>query len=182
MVDGSTPLRSLDEALPGCQVRRFEPGDLAELVVLQRCCWVEEAIANDMLTIPALHETHDEVLQWATTWTTFVVRLRGRLVGAVRGIRDGATWEIGRLMVAPDLAGRGVGSALLRLIESAAPEDTDGFTLFTGAKSERNLRFYERAGYRLTAQPGTVSGHIPGAVFLRKPRPSHSPTSSPTST
>jgi GNAT superfamily N-acetyltransferase len=144
----SASLRALDDALPGSEVRRFEPADLAELVVLQRCCWVQEAIANDMLTIPALHETHDEVLRWATTWTTFVVRLDGRLVGAVRGIRDGATWEIGRLMVAPDLAGRGIGAALLRLIEAAAPDDTDEFTLFTGAKSERNLRFYERAGYQ----------------------------------
>ena len=174
MTDPSAAKRLLDEALPGCQVRRFDPADLA---VLQRCCWVQEAIANDMLTIPALHETHDEVLQWATAWTTFVVRVGGRLVGAVRGIQDGATWDIGRLMVAPDLAGRGVGSALLQLIESVAPDGTDGFALFTGAKSERNLRLYERAGYRLTAQPGPVSGHIAGAVFLRKPRPAPSPTS-----
>ena len=45
----------------------------------------------------------------------------GRLVGAVRGRREGEVWDIGRVMVAPDLQGRGIGRYLLTAIEEAAP-------------------------------------------------------------
>ena len=167
----SVPVDALAAVLPGSTVGLFEPRDLAELVVLQRCCWVSEAILNSTFDVPALHETHDEVMAWASSWTTLVVRLRDRLVAAVRGRQEDGNWEIGRLMVAPDLAGRGIGSTLLGVIESLAPDSVSGFTLFTGAKSVRNIALYERAGYRLTAAPDPDSpGHIVGAVYLTKPR------------
>lgn len=160
------PTDAVSTVLPEAIVTAFATDDLAELVVLQRCCWVQEALVNDTLDIPALSETHDEVLAWATTWTTLVVRLRGRLVGSVRGLAEGADWHIGRLMVAPDLAGRGLGSRLLRLAENCCPSDTERFSLFTGARSERNIRMYQRAGYRLTDAPNPIHG----AVYLVKPR------------
>lgn len=148
----------------------YEPEDAAELVVLQRCCWVQEALANQTLDIPALHESQAEVEAWAASWVTVVLRRRGRLVGAVRGRQEGTHWHVGRLMVAPDLAGRGLGTALLRLIESCAPADVTEFVLFTGARSLRNHRTYERAGYRLasSAVPGAVPGHIAGAVVMTR--------------
>lgn len=166
----SVPVDALAAVLPGSIVALFETGDLAELVVLQRCCWVSEAILNSTLDVPALHETHDEVMAWAGSWTTLVVRLQGRLVAGVRGRQEGTRWEIGRLMVAPDLADRGIGATLLSLIESLAPDGVSDFTLFTGAKSVRNIALYERAGYRLTPGPNPGSpGHIDGAVHLTKP-------------
>ncbi len=100
-------------------MHRFTDEDLAELVVLQRCCWVQEALANETLDIPALHESHDQVLAWAQSWHTLIVRANGRLVAAVRGRAEDHRWHVGRLMVAPDLAGRGIGAALLRLCERA---------------------------------------------------------------
>jgi tRNA (guanine37-N1)-methyltransferase len=139
--------------------------DAGELLVLQRCCWVEEAIANETLDIPALHESLDDVRSWLVSWTAWCVRLDGRLIGAVRAIHVDTTWEIGRLMVAPDLAGNGLGGWLLRFAESHAPAGVDALALFTGAGSRRNIAMYERAGYRL-------SDHVtppPGVVHLRKP-------------
>lgn len=161
------PHNALSAVLPNATVAAFADDDLAELVVLQRCCWVQEALINDTLDHPALRETHDEVLAWTKTWTTLVVRRRARLVAAVRGRTEGASWEIGRLMVAPDLAGRGIGSHLLRLIEGCAPAHTEQLVLFTGARSERNIRMYQNAGYRLSAAPA-AAGHINGAVYLVK--------------
>ncbi|MBT0770455.1 GNAT family N-acetyltransferase [Kineosporia sp. J2-2] len=159
---------ALDLVLPGSTVHPFTPSDLAELVVLQRCCWVSEAILNETLDVPALHETHEQVLAWAAAWKTFVVRLDHRLVAAVRGRPEGSDWHVGRLMVAPDLSGRGIGSALLTLIERAAPEDTERFVLFTGGRSVRNIRTYERAGYAVDTQASHAPGHIAGAVILTK--------------
>ncbi|MFI6215322.1 GNAT family N-acetyltransferase [Nocardia brasiliensis] len=165
------PSDALSNVFPDSTLSLFTADDLAELVVLQRCCWVPEAALNNMLDLPPLHETHDEVLAWATTSTTLVVRQRGRLVAAVRGQVEGSDWHVGRLMVAPDLTGRGAGSHLLRLIESLAPPHIEQFILFTGARSERNIRMYQNAGYRLLPTPDPLPpNHISGAVHMVKPR------------
>jgi hypothetical protein len=58
-------MTSLPPAPYGLTVSGFSPDDLAELVVLQRCCRVAEAIANNTLEIPALLEDATEVLAWA---------------------------------------------------------------------------------------------------------------------
>ncbi|MBE8525862.1 GNAT family N-acetyltransferase [Amycolatopsis sp. H6(2020)] len=143
------------------------PEDVPELLVLQRCCWVQEAILNDTLEIPALHETLEDVHDWTKTWSVWILRQDHRLVGAVRARLDGDRWELGRLMVAPDLAGRGLGRRLLAHAEAQAPAEARRFALFTGARSARNIALYQRAGYRLT-DPPAADGHIRGAVYLEK--------------
>lgn len=138
--------------------------DVGELLVLQRCCWVQEAIANETLDHPALHESLDDVREWLTTWSVWQVRQGHRLVGAVRARLDGDAWEIGRLMVAPDLAGHGLGRRLLAFAEAQAPASARRFALYTGTGSVRNIAMYERAGYQL------AESSVPGAVRLVKLR------------
>lgn len=143
------------------------PGDAGELFTLQRACWVQEALANDSLAaIPPLHESIDDVRAWLGTWSTWVVRSEGRLVGAVRGRLEGTAWEVGRLMVAPDLQGRGLGRVLLAHVEAAAPAEATSYTLFTGARSVDNIRMYKKAGYRVR----TDLEAPPLAVVLTKRR------------
>lgn len=138
--------------------------DVAELLVLQRCCWVDEAIANSRLDLPALLESEDEVAEGLRVWSTWCVRSGGRLVGSVRARRDGDAWEIGRLMVAPDRRHTGLGRRLLAFAEGEAPDDVVVATLFTGEHSDRNIRLYQKAGYALSTDPAPV-----GAVRLTKP-------------
>jgi tRNA (guanine37-N1)-methyltransferase len=150
--------------LPDAEVRTATPADAAELLVLQRACWVQEAVANDSLAIPPLHDSLDDVLASIATWRTVVVRSHGRLVGSVRARLDGDTWEIGRIMVAADLQGRGLGRWLLEHIEALAPEQATRFFLLTGSGSVDNLRMYRKAGYR------PVEHARPGVVHLSKRR------------
>jgi tRNA (guanine37-N1)-methyltransferase len=124
-------------------------GDAGELLVLQRACWTQEALANAMRDIPALHESLDDVVADLGRWRTWVARADGRLVAAVRARLDGDDWDIGRLMVAPDLQGRGLGRQLLEYAEAAAPPAATAYRLFTGSRSVDNLRMYKKAGYRL---------------------------------
>ncbi|ABL82758.1 MULTISPECIES: tRNA (guanosine(37)-N1)-methyltransferase TrmD [unclassified Nocardioides] len=144
--------------LDGVEVRAAEPADAGELYVLQLACWVQELHANPGVRIPALHESLEDLAAWLDRDTVLVARAGGRLVGAVRASLDEQTWEVGRLMVAPDLAGRGLGRTLLTRIEALAPPEATTYALFTGAGSARNQRMYKKAGYRLRGEvePGVV--------------------------
>ena len=160
------PSRALSADTLGRAVARLaEPADAGELWTLQRACWLQEAQANDTLAIPPLTETLADVRRSLQEWRTYVVRSQGRLVGSVRSRLADRRWEIGRIMVAPDLQGRGLGRWLLELAESQAPAEATAFALFTGARSRDNLRMYRRAGYRPV--PGTDAG----VVRMTKPRP-----------
>lgn len=156
------------------ELRRAVPADAGELLTLQRACWLSEQLDNPDVRVPAVHESLADVQEWVGEWTVLVLRRGGRLVGAVRARRggaDGRRWDIGRLMVAPDLQGQGLGRRLLAVIEGLAPPEVTAYALFTGARSERNQRMYRRAGYRRTRH---VDEAPPGAVTLVKTRrPDH---------
>jgi tRNA (guanine37-N1)-methyltransferase len=144
---------------------RAIPADAAELLVLTRSCWVNEALANETLDLPHFHETVDEMRDSFGTWETWVFREGGRIVASVRGRLIEDEWHIGRVMVAVGLEGRGIGQALLAFIESRAPEGAAAYELFTGARNKRNQRFYIKSGYRIVA-----GDKPPGTVRLRKVR------------
>jgi tRNA (guanine37-N1)-methyltransferase len=151
--------------LSDAEWRSAVPADAGELLTLQRACWVQEGMANDTWTVPALNESLDQVRSDFADWTTLVLRSHGRLVGSVRARMRGEgaerEWFVGRLMVAPDLQGHGIGRWLLERMEEAAPADARWLGLVTGAHSEENLRRYRRAGYRpLAAQPDPVIVHL----------------------
>jgi tRNA (guanine37-N1)-methyltransferase len=147
-------------------VRLATRADAGELFTLTRACWLQELWANPGVVIPALEESFEDALHGLDEWTTFIARVGGRLVGSARGRLRGEVWSVGRIMVAPDLQGRGLGRHLLELVERAAPDDATSYELFTGAESVDNIRMYKKAGYRLR---GPAPGP-PGAVVMTKPR------------
>jgi tRNA (guanine37-N1)-methyltransferase len=150
------------------EIRPATRADAGELFTLTRACWLQELWANPEVVIPALEESFDDAIRGVAEWTTFVARAGGRIVGSTRGrlAGDGTVWDVGRVMVAPDLQGRGLGRYLLELIEAAAPPEVTSYELWTGAKSVENIRMYKKAGYRLQ---GPAPGP-PGAVVMTKPR------------
>jgi NAD(P)H-dependent FMN reductase/GNAT superfamily N-acetyltransferase len=152
--------------LPGSYARRLTPDDASEVTVLQRCCWVEEAMLNDTMDILALHESPEDVREWLANWHTTGIRLDGRLLGTVRARPVGTDWHLGRLAVVPDLRGRGLGRWLLHTAEAAAGPDLRRILLFTGAKSLRNIDLYQSEGY----QPVSLAGPD-GTVCLAKEIP-----------
>lgn len=148
------------------EVRLATRADAGELFTLTRACWLQELWANPGVVIPALEESFEDSLHGLDEWTTFIARAGGRLVGSARGRLRGEVWSVGRVMVAPDLQGRGLGRHLLALVEGAAPDEATSYELFTGEKSHDNIRMYKKAGYRLR---GPAPGP-PGAVVMTKSR------------
>ncbi len=155
------------ETVADAEWRPATRADAGELLTLQRACWLQEAIVLGTLEVPALHEDLDQVVADLDRWRTWVLRSAGRLVGSVRGQlhEDGTTWVVGRLMVAPDVQGRGLGRWLLERCEEWAPERATSYALVTGGTSADNQRMYRRAGYR----PRAFASGDP-IMWMAKPR------------
>jgi GNAT superfamily N-acetyltransferase len=124
------------------------PVDAGEILTLQRAAYVTEAQLYGDADLPPLTESLAGVLAAITDGQVLKATAGHRIVGAGRASVDGTTLHIGRLMVAPDLQGQGIGTRVLRELEAGAPASVRTFSLFTGHLSAANLRRYERLGYR----------------------------------
>jgi tRNA (guanine37-N1)-methyltransferase len=102
------------------EIRLAVPADAPEILTLQRACLVPERQAA--LEVPALREGVQDITGSLAEWTTVVVRAGGRLVGSARARLQDTTWEIDRVLVAPDLQARGLDRLLVTHLESLAPE------------------------------------------------------------
>ncbi|WP_369132769.1 GNAT family N-acetyltransferase [Modestobacter sp. I12A-02662] len=133
-----------------------------ELLTLQRAAYVSEAQLYDDVRLPALVQTLDELVGELDGSTCAAAWEGTRLVGAVRSRERGGVLHVGRLVVAPDLQGRGIGSRLPGAAEAATA--LPRATLSTGARSLADLRLYRRHGYvdshRETLRPGLELVHL----------------------
>lgn len=123
------------------------PPEAGEILTVQHAAYVTEAQLYDDPHIVPLHDTVEDVCGAVAAGQVLVAREGSRVVGAVRGVVDGAVCTVGRLVVAPDMRGRGIGSALLAAVEARDAGRVERFVLFTGHRSAGNLRLYRGAGY-----------------------------------
>ncbi|WP_214317500.1 GNAT family N-acetyltransferase [Nonomuraea sediminis] len=131
------------------EIERAVTADAGEILTLQRAAYVSEAQLYGDPFIAPLVESAEQVRKAIDNATVLKATEAGRIVGAVRGQLAGTTCLVGRLVVAPDRQGAGIGTALLTALHEQVPEAT-AFDLFTGHLSEGNLRLYRRLGYRET--------------------------------
>jgi GNAT superfamily N-acetyltransferase len=125
---------------------RLGVADAGEVLTLQRAAYLTEARAHDDFDLPPLLETLAET-RVALEGLAWGIREHGRLLASVRLTVIGPVAVIGRLVVAPDRQGEGLGGGLLRAVEAAAPPEVTVFRLFTGSKSAGPLRLYAKHGY-----------------------------------
>jgi GNAT superfamily N-acetyltransferase len=149
------------------EIRGIRSEDAGEVLTLQRAAFVQEALIYDSVQMPPLTQTLDEVEAELVENLGCVAIEHGRMIGAVRARSDDGLLLIGRLAIAPDKQGFGVGTQLLEAVEGRGRESgCREAELFTGSLSEANLRLYERAGYRETTRVDGDDGIQ--QVFLRK--------------
>lgn len=128
------------------EIVRASAGDAEEILALQRAAYRSEAALYDDYRIPPLVETTEELRGRFRDHIILKAVSRGDILGSVGACEAGGTCFIGRLVVAPEARGRGLGTRLMREIESRFP-GSRGFELFTGHLSEGNLRLYRKLGY-----------------------------------
>ncbi|QWV91709.1 GNAT family N-acetyltransferase [Geomonas oryzisoli] len=149
-------------------ITRADTTDAAEILALQKTAYLSEAVIYQDYAIPPLTQTLAELKDSFSRNTILKAVQDGRIVGSVNGRMSKGRCLIGRLMVHPERQGRGTGAALMRAIEAAFPEACC-YRLFTGARSENNIRLYQKLGYRIFE-----TKEVPGSfaiVFMEKPAP-----------
>ncbi|MEC3979588.1 GNAT family N-acetyltransferase [Amycolatopsis sp. H20-H5] len=157
---------------PLVELLRLGPGDAGELFTLQRASYISEARLHQDFDLPPLVEPLEGVQAALIDPACLVwgVRESGRLLASVRFVIRGEVAEIGRLVVAPDQQGRGLGSSLLLAAEDAVPPSVSVFRLFTGSLSVVPLKLYPRLGYRETHRSPEADHELVHFEKERSPR------------
>ncbi|OIN98344.1 MAG: hypothetical protein AUJ49_13415 [Desulfovibrionaceae bacterium CG1_02_65_16] len=160
------------------------PADAPAVLALQRLAYQAEALRYNDWNLPPLTQPlealeaefkrlvilkavpAEEPADGPTTWDADSIA--PPVVGSVRAGMSHGVCHIGRLIVHPDHQRQGLGSALLAAIEARFPK-AERYSLFTGARSEDNVRLYERRGYSVVRRQELTPELT--LVFLEKPGP-----------
>ncbi|MEU9983628.1 GNAT family N-acetyltransferase [Streptomyces sp. NPDC050856] len=128
--------------------------DAEHILKLQYLCYQSEAELYGDYSIEPLTQTLDDLKAELARGHALVARLGDEVVASVRGeIDDAGTARIAKLIVHPRLRRHGLGGRLLDAIEErfAADPAARRFQLFTGHRSEGDLRLYRAKGYEAVA-------------------------------
>ena len=130
-------------------LREFDPADLDEVhALIARTIEASYEGVYCRTAIDHFHEHHarDEIVNDAAEGCTIVLEADGCIVGT--GTLVGA--YIGRMYVAPERQGKGLGGRILDALESRAR--AGGVETVDLAASIPARPFYQRRGYRLVAE------------------------------
>ncbi|MEE1752632.1 GNAT family N-acetyltransferase [Streptomyces sp. SP18CS02] len=128
--------------------------DAEQILKLQYLCYQSEAELYGDYTIEPLTQSLDDLTAELARGHALVARLGGEVVASVRGeIDETGTARIAKLIVHPRMRRHGLGGRLLDAIERHFATDPAAkrFQLFTGHRSEGNLRLYRKKGYEAVA-------------------------------
>ncbi|MYW65088.1 GNAT family N-acetyltransferase [Streptomyces sp. SID8379] len=124
--------------------------DAEQILKLQYLCYQSEAQLYGDYSIEPLTQSLESLRAELAGGTVLVARLGDEVVASVRGTTDAdGTAHINKLIVHPRMQRHGLGGRLLAAIEAqlATAGTTKRFELFTGHRSEHNLRLYRKHGY-----------------------------------
>jgi predicted N-acetyltransferase YhbS len=123
--------------------------DAGQILALQKRAYESEARTYNDWSIPPLSQSLGALVEEIEKTTVLKATEGQQIIGSVRATAQNGVCSIGRLIVEPKRQGQGVGTKLLQAIEAAYP-NANRFELFTGSRSDGNIRLYRRHGYEIT--------------------------------
>lgn len=128
----------------------LRPADAGEVLTLQRAAFASEAIAHGDPALPPLVQDVDDLIAEVVDPAVIGLGARtssSRLVASVRARVEGPTAHLGRLVVVPDLQGRGLGTRMLAALDQHLPPEVTDLRIFTGEHNAAGLGLYGRLGF-----------------------------------
>jgi len=184
-------MRAMANSLDQTLFLEADKSDAPEILALQKIAYQSEAELYGDASLPAMHQTlqeleedfervPDRVTALANgehaagdghSQSARIVFLKavvnGKIIGSVRGFALGETAYLRRMIVHPYFRRRGIGRRLLKEIEKAFP-NVQRFEAKTGHQSKRNLFQLTKGGYQVfRTEPFTPNINW---VYLQKDR------------
>lgn len=132
-------------------IKKAEFYELQNILDLQYLAYQSEAKLLNNPNIPPLQQSLADIeKEYENGFVLKAVAEDGNIIGSVRAYSKNGSLYIGKLIVHPDFQGQGIGTRLLCEIEKIYPHKR--YELFTSSKSVRNIRLYERLGYRIFSE------------------------------
>lgn len=129
------------------QILTADENDLKEILNLQKECYKTEAELNNEYNIPPLTQTFASIKEEFEKEVLFLKGIvDGQLIASVRGYIKDDTAYIGRLIVKNKFQNNKFGQTLMKDIETRLGS-CYRYELFTGCRSEKNLKLYRKLGY-----------------------------------
>jgi len=134
------------------QLETATEADLEQILLLQKRAFSGQAEIYHDPNLPSLTQTLEDLQKEFTGKVFYKVVRNGTIIASIRcSIRDRAL-SIEKLFVDPDLQDRGIGTEIMRALESRYDGSVDRYILSTGHKSARNLHLYGQLGYKETGR------------------------------
>lgn len=139
--------------------------DAGEILEIQKLAYKIEADRYNTYDIPPLTQTTDELKEQFKNHTILKAVSENRIIGTVRAYEENNTCHIGRLAVHPDMQNGGIGTTLMKAIESQFTPVQ--YELFTGSESDKDIYIYKKLGYEIFKTGVEKSGTIK-LVYMEK--------------
>jgi ribosomal protein S18 acetylase RimI-like enzyme len=149
------------------RIERAGIDDAPEILALQKLAYQSEAQLYEDWDLPPLLQSLESLREEFATSVVFKALVADQVVGSVRAQMVDDVCHLGRLIVSPQLQGNGIGTRLIRHVETAFPQ-AQRLELFTGSRSEGNIRLFERLGFSRCRE--LVLSPTVTLVFMEKQR------------
>lgn len=117
------------------------------ILEIQKEAFLGQAKIYNNFNLPPLTQNLESIRSDFNKKTFLKASTNNKIIASVRfGLHDGKV-TIDRLVVKPKYHNCGIGTALLKEVESRA-SGASVFQLFTGSKSRRNIHLYNKIGYK----------------------------------
>jgi ech hydrogenase subunit C len=148
-------------------INRANQKDIPEILALQKIAYRSEAELYGDDSVPALGQTMEQIRADFDRMIFLKAVVNGKIIGSIRGHRDGDVAYLSRVMVHHYFQGKGLATRMIHQIEREFG-DVRAYEVFTGHKSQRNLHLYGKLGYkRVRVEPFTPTAQW---VYLQKER------------
>ncbi|MBH5317639.1 GNAT family N-acetyltransferase [Paenibacillus sp. GSMTC-2017] len=132
-------------------IKEANVSDSEQILALQKLAYISEAeIYNDFSIEPLVQSIESVHEQFQHFIFLKAVANDGTIVGSVRARSIEDICHIGKLIVHPNFQNKGIGRRLLEGIELAFKQSSK-YSLYTGSKSNKNIQFYTRLGYKIVS-------------------------------